>query len=101
MTSPVRWILPRVMAAYTSPRTRAARRAFAELRRRSEARERLDRDDGWRGELEANREALFALGLWGVPSYCLRDPSGAALFSTWGQDRLWLVEAQIRRRLAA
>jgi len=65
-----------------------------------EAREHLDRDDGWRAELEANREALFALGLWGVPSYCLRDATGAAVFATWGQDRLWLVEAEIRRRLA-
>jgi 2-hydroxychromene-2-carboxylate isomerase len=65
----------------------------------SEAREHLDRDDGWRAELEVNREALFALGLWGVPSYCLRDRSGTALFSTWGQDRLWLVEAEIRLRL--
>jgi 2-hydroxychromene-2-carboxylate isomerase len=67
----------------------------------SEARERLDRDDGWRAELESNREALFALGLWGVPSYCLRDATGAVVFSTWGQDRLWLVEAEIRRRLAS
>jgi 2-hydroxychromene-2-carboxylate isomerase len=66
----------------------------------SEARDHLDRDDGWRAELEANREALFALGLWGVPSYCLRDREGAVLFSTWGQDRLWLVEAEIRRHLA-
>ena len=66
----------------------------------NEAREHLDRDEGWREELEANREALFALGLWGVPSYCLRDRSGSVLFSTWGQDRLWLVEAEIRRRLA-
>ena len=34
-----------------------------------EARERLA-TDAWRDELEANREALFALGLWGVPSFC-------------------------------
>ncbi|HSW12057.1 MAG TPA: DsbA family protein [Solimonas sp.] len=34
---------------------------------------------------EANREALFATGLWGVPSF----RSGA--FTTWGQDRLWMV----------
>lgn len=66
----------------------------------SEARAHLDRDDAWRAELEANREALLALGLWGVPSYCLRDATGAVVFATWGQDRLWLVEAEIRRRLA-
>ena len=34
---------------------------------------------------EANREALFAAGLWGVPSF----RRGA--FTTWGQDRLWMV----------
>jgi 2-hydroxychromene-2-carboxylate isomerase len=66
----------------------------------SEAREHVDRDDGWRAELESNRETLFGLGLWGVPSYCLRDRAGTSLFSTWGQDRLWLVETEIRRRLA-
>jgi len=37
MSSPVRWIAPRLMAAYTSPRTRAARRAIAEWRRRQHA----------------------------------------------------------------
>ena len=46
-------------------------------------------------------EALLALGLWGVPSYCLRDASGEALFCTWGQDRLWRIEAEIRARRAA
>jgi 2-hydroxychromene-2-carboxylate isomerase len=35
---------------------------------------------------EAQREALFAAGLWGVPSFRLGG------FSTWGQDRLWMVE---------
>lgn len=66
-----------------------------------EAAARVDRDDGWRAELESHREAMFALGLWGVPSFCLRDAGGAPLFWTWGQDRLWLVEDAIRRRLSA
>ena len=57
--------------------------------------------DGWRAELEANREAMLALGLWGVPSYRLRGGSGEDDFCTWGQDRLWLVEDEIRRRAAA
>jgi 2-hydroxychromene-2-carboxylate isomerase len=65
-----------------------------------EARAHLDRDDGWRAELEANRQALLELGLWGVPSFCLRGPLGQALFSTWGQDRLWLVETEIHRCLS-
>jgi 2-hydroxychromene-2-carboxylate isomerase len=51
--------------------------------------------------VESNRESLLALGLWGVPSYCLRDATGSVVFSTWGQDRLWLVETEIRRRLGS
>jgi 2-hydroxychromene-2-carboxylate isomerase len=62
----------------------------------SEARGQLDRA-GWRDELEKNREALFALGLWGVPSF--RVLGGGEPYATWGQDRLWRVEEEIRRRL--
>jgi 2-hydroxychromene-2-carboxylate isomerase len=52
-------------------------------------------------ELERNRRALYEeLGLWGVPSYRLLDAEGAPLLSVWGQDRLWLVAATIRERLA-
>ncbi len=47
-------------------------------------------DDGWRARVEENRVALFAAGLWGVPSFRL----GA--LSTWGQDRLWLVEQALQ-----
>jgi len=63
-----------------------------------EAQAHLDRE-GWREELEVNREQLFALGLWGVPSFRLlgRSP-GEPDYSTWGQDRLWRVEQEIRRR---
>ncbi len=64
-----------------------------------EARRHVDGED-WRAELEENRLALFALGLWGVPSFCLRGADGEAVYSTWGQDRLWRVEQEIQRRLA-
>jgi 2-hydroxychromene-2-carboxylate isomerase len=67
----------------------------------SEAREHLDGDSGWREELETNREALVAGGLWGVPSYRLRGRAGEPDFWTWGQDRLWRVETEIRSRLQA
>ncbi len=46
---------------------------------------------GWKEKGNANREALTELGLWGVPS--LRIGS----CSTWGQDRLPLVGAEIAR----
>ncbi len=43
-------------------------------------------DESWRSAAEENRQAMVAEGLWGVPS--LRFGS----VSTWGQDRLWLIE---------
>lgn len=55
----------------------------------------------FRDELEANRKLLYdELGLWGVPSFRLRGPESEPDLCVWGQDRLWLVAAEIRRRLA-
>lgn len=39
----------------------------------------------WRDRAAANREALFAAGLWGVPSFKVGE------LAVWGQDRLWAV----------
>ncbi len=65
------------------------------------ARPHLD-GESWRVELEANRQLLYdELGLWGVPAYRLRGPAKEPDLCVWGQDRLWLVAAEIRRRLAA
>ena len=65
-----------------------------------EARPHLDAE-GWRDELERNREQLFALGLWGVPSFRIVGRAGEPDYCTWGQDRLWRVEAELRARLTA
>lgn len=51
----------------------------------SDAHAALD-DPAWRETAEANRTALLALGLWGVPSFAVRDTA------VWGQDRLWAVQ---------
>ena len=65
-----------------------------------EARAALE-DDGWRQGLEANRVEMYdELGLWGVPSYRLRGPADEPDLCVWGQDRLWLVAAEMKRRLA-
>jgi len=52
-----------------------------------------------KGDFEAmtqqNGAELEALGLWGVPSFRFGS------YSTWGQDRLDLVEAQIARATAS
>jgi 2-hydroxychromene-2-carboxylate isomerase len=57
-------------------------------------------DRGWRDELEGHRQAMLALGLWGVPSFRLVGRPGEPDFWTWGQDRLWRVESEIHDRLA-
>ncbi|MBU6407426.1 MAG: DsbA family protein [Alphaproteobacteria bacterium] len=51
----------------------------------SEARSLIGNDD-WRAEAEVNRQEMFGLGLWGVPSFRCRD------VAVWGQDRLWAIE---------
>ncbi|MFZ6745792.1 DsbA family protein [Undibacterium sp. JH2W] len=50
-------------------------------------------DDAWRKTAEANRLAMSALGLWGVPSFSC---AGTAV---WGQDRLWVI-ADILKKMA-
>ena len=51
----------------------------------------------WVAEVEENQRVLVnELGLWGVPSFRLRDAEGNIL-CTWGQDRIWLVAAEMKR----
>lgn len=56
-------------------------------------------DESWREEFEMNRQAMFAAGLWGVPSFRILSGAGHPEFATWGQDRIWLVEQELERRL--
>ncbi len=60
----------------------------------AEGRRCLD-DPAWREEAERNREELFDLGLWGVPSFRVGS------VAVWGQDRLWVVEDEYRRLVRA
>jgi 2-hydroxychromene-2-carboxylate isomerase len=56
--------------------------------------------EGWKEETARRQlEMIEELGLWGVPSYRLRGrgPDEQDL-CVWGQDRLWLIAAEIRRR---
>jgi 2-hydroxychromene-2-carboxylate isomerase len=48
-------------------------------------------NERWRKDAEANRAAMFALGLWGVPSFHVRD------LAVWGQDRLWAVQQAVQQ----
>lgn len=49
-------------------------------------------DTRWRAVAEANREEMFTLGIWGVPAFRVNEGS-----AHWGQDRLWLLEQQLRQ----
>lgn len=53
----------------------------------------------WEEEIEANRLAMYDVGLWGVPSYRLLDAQGNTVLALWGQDRLWLFAKEIQRLL--
>ena len=46
--------------------------------------------EAWRERAAANREELFAAGLWGVPSFKVGKTA------VWGQDRLWAVHAALK-----
>lgn len=60
----------------------------------SEARTHLGSDD-WRAEAEANRQEMMDRGIWGVPSFRVGDTI------TWGQDRLWVIEDELKRLATA
>ncbi|MBI1261745.1 MAG: hypothetical protein GC184_08470 [Rhizobiales bacterium] len=53
-------------------------------------------DKSWQDVVEENREALFAAGLWGAPSFRVNG-----MPAHWGQDRLWALEADIRQVMGA
>ncbi|MDZ7784671.1 MAG: DsbA family protein [Halioglobus sp.] len=81
----------------TSNMKRAVQEAGLEW---SEALARLGSDD-WKAIVEQNQDEMVdGMGLWGVPSYRLSGPDGEPDLAVWGQDRLWLVAAEIRRRAA-
>jgi 2-hydroxychromene-2-carboxylate isomerase len=55
------------------------------------ARSQLD-SEAWRVEEAANQAEMLAMGVWGVPSFRVGDTI------TWGQDRLWLIEDELKAR---
>jgi len=48
-------------------------------------------DSSWQELAKANRQDLTDIGLWGVPSIRIGS------YSTWGQDRIPALEAEITR----
>jgi len=55
--------------------------------------------DDWKEMIERFQDEMVdGLGLWGVPSFRLSGPDGEPDLAVWGQDRLWLIATEIRRR---
>jgi len=52
-------------------------------------------DPSWRARVDANRAALLDAGLWGAPTFRV---SGRP--AHWGQDRLWMLEQDIRAAMS-
>jgi 2-hydroxychromene-2-carboxylate isomerase len=52
-------------------------------------------DDSWRDRVDANRAALLDAGLWGAPTFRVSGHE-----AHWGQDRLWMLEDDIRAAMA-
>ena len=52
-------------------------------------------DAHWRGVAEQNRQAMLALGLWGVPSFRFEETA------VWGQDRFWVIEKAMQAKFDA
>ena len=52
-------------------------------------------DESWRPVAEENREALFAAGLWGAPTFRVDGRP-----AHWGQDRFWALEEDILDAIA-
>ena len=63
-----------------------------------EAKPLVDNRD-WEDELEHNVSDMLAAGSWGVPTLRLPPADGHPEFTVWGQDRIWLIEAEIARRV--
>ena len=64
----------------------------------AEAQKVIDSED-WKRIVEQNQDEMVeGLGLWGVPSFRLSGPEGEPALAVWGQDRLWFIAAEIKRR---
>jgi len=64
----------------------------------AEANKVIDSED-WKAMVERNQDEMVdGLGLWGVPSFRLSGPEGESEVAVWGQDRLWFIAAEIKRR---
>ncbi|MEM7741651.1 MAG: MFS transporter [Pseudomonadota bacterium] len=58
--------------------------------------------DEWRRVVAQNQEDMTkGMRLWGVPSFRVEGPGDEPPLDLWGQDRLWVVTEEIKRRVGA
>ena len=53
----------------------------------------------WKKVLDENLNEMYEGNCWGVPSFKITDENYENPFYQWGQDRLWLIEEEIKKRL--
>ena len=53
----------------------------------------------WKEVLDKNLQDMYAGNCWGVPSFKITDQNGGNPFYLWGQDRMWLLNEEIYKRL--
>jgi 2-hydroxychromene-2-carboxylate isomerase len=58
----------------------------------------IDPHADWEKALGENLSAMAEGSLWGVPSFRLSGGNEEAPYSCWGQDRIWRVAAEIKKR---
>ena len=64
----------------------------------------LDADEGfkhldatdWEAGFEQNRLDMYKVNCWGAPTFKLFHKNNNIL-SIWGQDRIWLVEEELKK----
>ncbi|MEO1656650.1 MAG: DsbA family protein [Pseudomonadota bacterium] len=56
----------------------------------------------WReGIADHQDEMIVGMNFWGVPCYRLEGPGDEPPLDVWGQDRLWVITEEIKRRAGA
>lgn len=58
----------------------------------------VDQGADWMSALETNLSIMAEASLWGVPSFRVTGGNDEAPFACWGQDRIWRIAAEIKRR---
>ena len=54
----------------------------------------------WKKVLNDNVNDMYQGNCWGVPSFKITDANGSNPYYVWGQDRMWLLKEEIKRRLS-